>query len=293
MVDIVHHAVIGTAGAGLATALGQQEVAIGFIVGSILPDIDVLFMALGKARFLRLHQGVTHSLVGLPILATVVAGLLQPALGAPLLPLLAGVIAGMALHVALDILNTFGVNLLWPMKGRICLDAFFFIDVQVFVSSTAFAVAAWTGHGLTAAVAWLLFVASYSALRWWWRRLIMREHGLTTAVPSGVAPMTWFVTKRDADGIRTGKVSGIRRRCVWTGTVAEADADLLDELRTGPVFSDLERSLKLFVPVAVERHAEGTTVRSRCVAVPNFGNRYGETTSVIVDGKVINEDSAI
>lgn len=292
MVDIVHHGIIGVAGAGVASSLGQPEIAAGFLLGSLLPDLDVLFIVLGKSRFLRLHQGMTHSLLGIPVLGGLAAALFAGLGGIPFAPLVIGIVAGMIVHVLLDLMNTFGVRILWPLPQRVSLDAFFFIDIYVLAASLIFAAAAWEGsHPVGAAVSWAAFVSAYAAARFFRRRRMVAEHRLLTAVPSGINPRTWFVTKREAGAIRTGVVEGAGLR--WTGAVSEASPEIIGELRKGPLFSDLEAALKLFVPVSVSTDGATTTVVSRCVAVPNFGNRYGETRSVIAGGKVISEDSRI
>jgi inner membrane protein len=294
MVDIVHHGIIGVAGAGVASALGQPEMAVGFLLGSLLPDLDVLFIALGKSRFLRLHQGVTHSLAGIPVIGALAAAIFASLAGISFVPMAMGIIAGMALHVILDLMNTFGVRILWPLPRRISLDAFFFIDAYVLGASLLFAWAAWFGsHPVAAAAAWAGLVSAYAAARVLQRRRIVAEHRLTTAVPSGIFPLTWFVTRREHGLVRTGVVEGLGGCLRWTGTVAEADQTTLAVLRTGPAFADLEAALKMFVPVSVAAEGETKVVLSRCVAVPNFGNRYGETRSVIAAGKVISEDSRI
>jgi Predicted membrane-bound metal-dependent hydrolases len=293
MVDIVHHSLIGVAGAGVANALGQHEAAIGFLIGSLLPDLDVLFIPLGKSRFLNLHQGVTHSLIGITGISCLAAAIFT-LVGMPFAVMACAIAAGMAVHVALDLLNTFGVRVLWPLPQRICFDAFFFIDIYVLVASWLFAAAAiGTEMGGVVAVVWIAFLAAYSAVRIAWRKAIIAKHGLTTAVPSGALPLTWFVTKRENDLIRCGVVEGLSRRLRWTSEVAEVDRDLLKVLRSGPIFKDLEKALKLFVPVKVDSDGDVTTVVSRCVAVRNFNNRYGETTSVIQKGVVISEVSRI
>jgi membrane-bound metal-dependent hydrolase YbcI (DUF457 family) len=292
MVDIVHHGIIGVAGAGVANAYGQPELAVGFLLGSLLPDLDVLFIALGKSRFLRLHQGVTHSVVGIPLIGCLAAGIFAVLGWISYVPLAIGIFAGMIVHVLLDIMNTFGVRVLWPLPQRFSIDAFFFIDIYVLGASMLFGAAAWEGsHPVAAAGAWAAFVLGYAALRGFRRRRIVAQHRLLTAVPSGVFPRTWFVTRREDGLIRTGVADD--RGIQWTGTVPEPPAEILAALRADGVFSDLEAALKLFVPVSVQREGAITTVVSRCVAVPNFGNRYGETKSLIAGGKVVSEDSRI
>ena len=61
--DIVHHAFIGGAGF-VALGAQQQELAgLGFLAGSVFPDLDVVLMAGGKRFYLKHHQGPTHSLL--------------------------------------------------------------------------------------------------------------------------------------------------------------------------------------------------------------------------------------
>jgi hypothetical protein len=198
----------------------------------------------------------------------------------------------MSVHVLLDIMNTFGVRILWPLPERFSLAAFFFIDVYVLGASVLFAAAAWGGsHPVGAAIAWVACVSAYATIQVFRRRKLVADHSLLTAIPSGLFHGTWFVTRREDGVIRTGIVD--RHGLRWTGSVSEASPGILAALRSGAVFSDLEAALKLFVPVSIATVGATTTVVSRCVAVPNFGNRYGETKSVIADGKVISEDSRI
>ena len=294
MVDVVHHTIVGSAGAAGAHALGHDDVALGFLLGSILPDLDVLFVMLGKSTFLRLHQGVTHSILGMPLLSLLAAALPSSAIDAGFVDVFVGCLAGMVVHVGLDLLNTFGVRVFWPLPARVSLGAFFFIDVYVLAASASALAALWTGCSVPAiGIAWIAFVAAYAAFRLFWKHLIRRRHGTATEVPSGVFPLTWFVTRKVPDAVEVGLVRGLRRTVEWSSSHRVAETSLLSTLRYGPIYSNLERSLKLFVPVSVAVDGATTIVRSRCVAVPNFGNRYGETVSTIVGGRVTDETARI
>lgn len=302
MVDIVHHAIVGAAGAVAASALGHPDFGAAFLVASLVPDLDVLFVVLGKSRFLRLHQGATHSAVGIAVLSVLGGLAIAAATGAGACEAVLGFLAGMSLHVALDLLNTFGVMLLWPLcSRRFSADAFFFVDVWVLLASLLTLAGLLAGCPPTAAVAgWGSFVIAYSILRTVGRVAIRRRLGTETEVPSGVHPLRWFVTR---SGVDDGSVGG---PCVWASTVdlpffretskkwfRQPSDELLRELRTGPLYADLEAALKRFMPVRIERTGSMSIVVSRCVAVPNFGNRYGETRSEIDRGKVVHETARI
>lgn len=114
MVDIVHHSVIGFGGALVAQQMGNVDAAVGFLIGSLLPDLDVVFMALGKSRYLRLHQSVTHSVFVLPLLAVGVGCLLAFGLDTSWFVVAFACFLGSLVHVAFDMLNSFGVRATWP-----------------------------------------------------------------------------------------------------------------------------------------------------------------------------------
>lgn len=91
--------------------------------------------------------------------------------------------------------------------------------------------------------------------------------------------------------MQVGHSRGLNRKIVWEGTTPHVADDVMTVLRAGPVFKDLEEALKLFRPISFEVDAKGdiTSVVSRCVAVRNFKNRYGEIKSTLVDGKLVDE----
>ena len=49
---------------------------LALVVGANLPDIDLLSRWGGAAAFLKYHRGITHSILGVTILATLLAGVL-------------------------------------------------------------------------------------------------------------------------------------------------------------------------------------------------------------------------
>lgn len=293
MVDIVHHSVIGFGGALVAQQIGNVDAAVGFLIGSLLPDLDVVFMALGKSRYLRLHQSVTHSVFVLPFLALGVGCLLAFGLDASWIAVALGCFLGSLVHVVFDMLNSFGVRATWPSPRRYSVDAFFFVDIYAFAASGLAAWALWLElPGLSVCLSWFSFLVIYSGLKIWWRSKVVRESGAVTAIPSGIWPLFYYLT-RDASGagVQVGHCRGFNRSIVWEGVTPHVTDDVMAVLRAGPVFKDLEEALKLFRPISFEVDAKGdvTSVVSRCVAVRNFKNRYGEITSTLVDGKLVDE----
>ena len=71
--DVIHHTVIGAVGY-TALSSGDYEIAgFAFLLGSVIPDLDVIFGLFGKRAYLKNHQGVSHSLLLSPLLAAAIS----------------------------------------------------------------------------------------------------------------------------------------------------------------------------------------------------------------------------
>jgi len=108
---------------GIATAV--------VALGSVLPDADHAASLLGSALYLRIHRGLSHSLLGISVSSLVLA-LLFARFGkwkdAKRLFLLA--LLGQISHVVLDLLNAYGTQVLQPFSdARLSLDLLFVVDL--------------------------------------------------------------------------------------------------------------------------------------------------------------------
>lgn len=117
-VDSVTHTLIGV---GMANALfrervGRETVPI-LAVASNLPDIDALVHLTGDTTSILMRRTFGHSLLLIPIWSLVLALLLRrlyPHLG---LKTLFGLsLLGAGVHICFDLVNSFGVVLLWPFS---------------------------------------------------------------------------------------------------------------------------------------------------------------------------------
>ena len=100
-------------------------------LGSVLPDADNAASLLGSELYLRIHRGLSHSLLGISVSSLVVA-LLFARFGkwkdAKRLFLLA--LVGQVSHVVLDLLNAYGTQVLQPFSdARLSLDLLFVVDL--------------------------------------------------------------------------------------------------------------------------------------------------------------------
>ncbi len=111
--------------------LGSRAVAVSAIAAN-LPDIDGIVHATGSASAVLLRRSFGHSLFLLPLWAFGLAWALKrwkyPDLAIP--TLLAPIAVGAASHLLLDLINSFGVVLLWPLsEWRPELAIAFIIDL--------------------------------------------------------------------------------------------------------------------------------------------------------------------
>jgi membrane-bound metal-dependent hydrolase YbcI (DUF457 family) len=297
MADIATHALVGTLGAVVAISTGYPVEGLAFLLGSMAPDFDVVFVALGKKTFLRLHQGPTHSLLAIPIIASLIAMTLS-LLGIldefSLLFTWWAAAFGMTLHVAMDFSNTLGVKLLWPMDRRFSLDCVFFIDFIVLVTIImCLMIAAMKPEwGALALSSWISGYAIYSVIRVHIARRLKSGYGLDTLIPSGARPWIWFYTRTHDHVIECGSVSALTQNIFSITFFKRPDDETMRILGKSQSFMPMSAFLKRLTPVRVERNTEGciTRIIARCIAVPNFANRYGEIEiDVSYDGSIVSE----
>ena len=114
-----------------ASACDQQLAGTAFLVGSILPDLDVFFMLFGKRFYLKNHQGITHSFI-LPLMYALLICVIIMFLFYTGWNwyIFGGALLGLCLHVCMDWFNTFRIALFSPFSAkRYSLDSASFIDV--------------------------------------------------------------------------------------------------------------------------------------------------------------------
>jgi inner membrane protein len=90
------------------------------ILAANAPDIDVISAAGGSLNYLHYHRHITHSLVGMPILAITVVLVVKLIGRRPVhwLGAFCAALVGLASHLALDWTNVYGIRLLLPFSSE-------------------------------------------------------------------------------------------------------------------------------------------------------------------------------
>ncbi len=130
--DPITHAVIGMSVSKMA---GQgmdfsNPAYVGVVIGSVFPDIDILLQKWGDYTYLKNHRGTTHSLVGMAVSSILISAaltVLYP--GGKFLGILLWTFIGCLSHVGIDLFNTYGAKLFWPiLNKRITFNLFTVFD---------------------------------------------------------------------------------------------------------------------------------------------------------------------
>ncbi len=175
----------GCAGTAKATGLrarwhAGRTVLWAIVLGSVFPDVDVFFDAFQSSPVasLVLHRGVTHSLVGLPVWALLLAALTwwgtrSLRVAAPSFRALFALYAvALAFHIWTDLITSFGTAIWSPLRWtRVAWDLVFIIDFVFTAILLGPQVAAWAHQRREGAVRRAIFVwllLSSGAVGVWW-----------------------------------------------------------------------------------------------------------------------------
>ena len=290
--DIVHHTLIGGTGMLVAVAQDQPLVGFAFVAGSVFPDLDVIFMTLGKRFYLKHHQGITHSVILAPLYALLLSIVLLMPLGEWWqMEVYLAALAGIYIHILLDWFNTYRIALLSPfIKKRYSLDAVFFIDSVALMLTALF-------YGLHALdelniAVWLYppgFVI-YFLSKLGYQRKIRSQLNALFAIPSSLNPFEFYVLAEDGQGLYGYLYNGLtgnRKKQIRYSAEDDAIRTLAEK---SCVYQDMKRITRAFHITDVEKTERGISIQVNDIAVRNFGGKFARTMLEFDNnGKLIRE----
>ena len=163
--DPVTHGIAGALlGKGFFSKRQEKVAIFAATLGAVFPDIDTFYETYAQIAhhdplaIVKYHRAITHSFVGLPFFAALLAALTPPVLNllkrryprlhdweAPpfwLLTIIYGV--GIASHILLDVMTSFGTRMWYPISTRrFAWDLLFIIDFAFTTIMLAPQVTAW------------------------------------------------------------------------------------------------------------------------------------------------------
>ncbi|PAB61400.1 metal-dependent hydrolase [Anaeromicrobium sediminis] len=118
--DPLTHAIIGLGIGSFAqnTMDITNPLVIGCVIGSVIPDIDVVARIKDDFLYLKHHRGMTHTIPGLGVLSAIIAVTLKLFFVVPFMQLFFWTFLGALSHSLFDMLNSYGVKLFNPIGNK-------------------------------------------------------------------------------------------------------------------------------------------------------------------------------
>ena len=232
--DNITHSLVGItladAASGKRNGKADRRLMVGAgVIAANLPDLDLIYTGVipPPLGYLLHHRGHTHTVMGVAVLAALLLlayRVLPPVKRMPLadrLRLWGVIAAGLASHVALDSLNSYGVHPFYPGNPAWYFgDAVFIFEPLLW---TVFGIAAaWNTHGKLARIASTLPVVIFPLLLAWMRIVPIEALVILTIVSAAFAKAASRLSPRARAAaaliIVTAAVSG------WTSVARVARA---------------------------------------------------------------------
>jgi membrane-bound metal-dependent hydrolase YbcI (DUF457 family) len=199
-VDVVSHIAFGRALVALAHRPGVARRALSgaIVVGAIAPDLDAVLMPFGWDRYLLWHERGTHTLLGVlvvaALLATAIRFVIQPLLRRataqrpPWRLVWLAAIAGCGSHLLLDAVCGGSLHLLWPLTdARLNFSLVAMADPLLAGPLLLFLIVAaiWRRRAFELAVAVLIVMTAVLGMKAVSRAVALRRYAQTIAGETG------------------------------------------------------------------------------------------------------------
>jgi membrane-bound metal-dependent hydrolase YbcI (DUF457 family) len=197
------HTFVGVAIARAGADKWSRKAIATAVIASNFPDIDSIAGFWGTASYLEHHRGITHSFVGVPIFALVLAAAMR-LFSEKFWETYAIALIAMATHPALDYLNSYGTRPLLPFSGNWYYgDILFIIDPYLDIALALGLTASWVWPHRRQYAIWITMALalSYIAVRVELRNTVLSEVRQLTAtreaerfaVLPNINPLRWEV----------------------------------------------------------------------------------------------------
>lgn len=276
--DIVHHAVIGGIGFSFLAGNNQEIAGIAFCAATVFPDLDVFFMLFGKRFYLKKHQGPTHSLILSPLFALLLSFPLIYSIGFNATIILAA-LAGLWIHTFLDLTNTFGISLLWPLSDkRYSFDIIFFIDLSAWIITLCFYIFFYVFKSVIVFYAYISIFALYFLFKYLLHQFVKSRLQCKLAIPSSDNPFEFFILEKKDSSIKTYRYNLVNKQTRDTELFDPPPKRYEEMAKKSRIFNDLKEITKFLRITDISENEQGTKIIARDLGIRNFGGKFGTTT---------------
>lgn len=245
-----------------------------FTAAALFPDIDVIFNFIARSIYVRFHRGFTHSFIYLPVFALLLAVMfyfLFKSIGFKNLYLIC--LAGIALHLLLDVVNSYGTPVLMPFSSaQYSLNLDVIIDAYVIGPLLLGAIAVWVWPAFQKHTALIVLAIIISGFLFRFiqqqqaARLIAKTESSdrTVLIPAGIGtiynPFTWQAIIPHDNGYNVYAVNSAQGQVGGSHSITHQ----MDEINT---FKPKSRAIRDFLNWSrfpfgrVEQTEEGIVVK--------------------------------
>ena len=274
-----------------------------FTTATLFPDIDSVFNFITNSIYVRFHRGFTHSFIYLPVFALLLAVIfyfLFRDIGFKNLYLIC--LAGIALHLLLDIVNSYGTPVLMPFSSvQYSLNLDVIIDAYVLGPLLFGAIAIWVWPSFQKHTALIVLAVMLSGFLFRFiqqqqaARLIAKVESSdrTALIPAGIGtiynPFTWQAIIPRDNGYNVYAVNSAQGQIGGPHSITHQ----MDEINT---FRQKSRAIRDFLNWSrfpfgrVEQTEEGVTVKLSDLRFQyGVDERYMLVVKFNKDGGLISE----
>lgn len=221
--DPLTHLLIGTGVAGLTghPLSLNIPVQVGALIGSIVPDLDIIYQFKGDMKYLKHHRGFSHSLPGIGLASFIVALALQiffpsAILGQTVLWTFLGALS----HILVDIFNSYGARIFLPLNKKMQTLNLLMIFDPIIIAIFALNLIFYRRPFIPALLSFTL-LGGYLMFRWQLRRRVEnylgrkfrnRERKRVIVMPSNYSILGWDFLVETSKEFIVGHVSGFSWR---------------------------------------------------------------------------------
>lgn len=279
--DIVTHAMMGVIIASPLVPAAPLTASC-LIVGSVVPDLDVLCRIFGKRAFMICHQTYSHSLLAIICVACAFQVLQPTSLYEPWAGPALG--AGMFLHSFTDVSNTYGIALFLPFsRRRFSFEWVFFIDAIVLLASVVCSsFIAW--RWMNSEPAGPLVASIYGAFLslYWIVKIALRRSALSccpskplSLIPSALFPWRFYGCSRSGNEVGLFTVNAITKEITEERSVTIFDEEFAAKLHEISEFNIMRELSNGFHVVDTVKNSNGVQITCRDLRTRNFNTRFG------------------
>lgn len=293
--DNLTHTLVGVALAQSGISRTSRGAGAAVVLASNLPDVDVLFALGGSAAYLDHHRDLTHSVVGAPALAIVLAAILWLSVrGARFGGLLLASLVGVAGHVFLDLWTSYGTRILSPFDHTFyAWDLVFIVDPLILVlllvtvllarRKDLGARAATVGLGLVLAYVGARAVLHQRAIDEALARLPSTTVRRLVALPAPLDPFRWRIVADTGPSYWTGTVELNTATEPFRRRDKRAEDMLVTRVREESAVARVFLAFSSFPWLEVENTPDGTAITWRDLRFERRG-RDSFVARVVVGG---------